>query len=135
MTILNIHHVKSRIHITSTIRLNPVRNSAIVEQQTQVSKKKLDRRLFFMLIVQILLLSLFTLPQAIQKLYSTLISNQIQSPIKTAIDNFAFNFVLLLTYCANGIPFYIYTLSGGTIFRNALKDLIQTISRKILLIN
>jgi hypothetical protein len=75
-----------------------------------------------MLFFQILLLSFFTLPQAIQNLYSTLTSNQIQSPLQTAINNFIFNLVLLLTYFANGMPFYIYTLNGGIIFRNALKN-------------
>jgi hypothetical protein len=80
-----------------------------------------------MLCIQIIMLSVFTLPQAIQKLYSTLTSNQIQTPVTTAINNFIFNFILLLTYFANGMSFYIYTLSGGTIFRSALKDLIQKI--------
>ncbi|CAF1283045.1 unnamed protein product [Adineta steineri] len=32
------------------------------------------------------------------------------------------NLLFLLTYVTNGIPFYIYTLSGGTIFRKALRD-------------
>jgi hypothetical protein len=110
MTILNIHQVKSRVHITNVTELRPVGNFAIVEQQTQKTEKKLDRRLFLMLFTQIILLSLFTLPQAIQKLYSTAISNQILSPLQTAINNFIFNFVLLLTYFASGMPFYIYTL-------------------------
>ena len=85
-----------------------------------------------MLFIQILLLCVFTLPQAIQKLYSTLTANQILTPLNTAINNFVFNFVLLLTYFANGMPFYIYTLSGGTVFRTALKQLIQNIRQKLL---
>jgi hypothetical protein len=135
MTIINIHQAKSRIHATSIIELHPMGSISTNRLSIQISKKKLDRRLFLMLVIQILLLSLFTLPQAIQKLYSTLTSNQIQSPLQIAINNFIFNFVLLLTYFANGISFYIYTLSDGTIFRNALKDLIQKLVRKILRIN
>jgi len=133
MTIINIHQVKSRIHTTAAIELNTVASS-VAKQARQSSKKKLDRRLTFMLVVQIILLSLFTLPQAIQKLYSTATTNQIQSPLTIAINNFVFNFVLLLTYFANGMSFYIYTLSGGTLFRNALKDLIKKFGEKVFCI-
>jgi hypothetical protein len=135
MTIHNIQQAKSRIHAINVIELNTIGGSTIVGQQTQTSKKKLDRRLFVMLCIQIILLSVFTLPQAVQKLYSTLTSNQIQTPVTTAINNFIFNFILLLTYFSNGMSFYIYTLSGGTIFRSALKDLTQKIRQKILMIN
>ncbi len=81
-----------------------------------------------MLFCQILLLSFFTLLQTIQNLYSILTSNQIQSPLQTTINNFIFNLVLLLTYFANRMPFYIYTLNGGIIFRNVLKNLIKVSS-------
>jgi hypothetical protein len=135
MTIHNIHQAKSRIHAINVIELNTIGGFKIAGQKIQASKKKLNRRLFLMLCIHIILLSVFTLPQAIQKLCSTLTSNQIQTPLKKAINNFIFNFVLLLTYFSNGMSFYIYTLSGGTIFRSALKDLTQKIRQKILMIN
>ncbi|CAF2838351.1 unnamed protein product [Rotaria sp. Silwood2] len=127
MTIRNIHQVKNRVHESSIIELKPAENSSIVEQPTQASKKKLDYRLFLMLFIQIILLTLCTLPQAIQKLYSTLISNQVETPLRIAIENFIFNLFLLMTYFAHGMPFYIYTLSGGTVFRNALKQYVGKI--------
>jgi hypothetical protein len=127
MTIINIHHSKSRLHPTSVIELHPIGTTSTTGLTKQHSKKKLDRRLFVMLAIQILLLSLFTLPQAIQKLYSTLTSKIIFTALQTAINNLMFNLALLLTYFANGMSFYIYTLSGGTIFRNALKDMIRKI--------
>jgi hypothetical protein len=128
MTITNIHQLKNQIHAANSIATMPMENSLIERQQSL--KRKLDRRLFLMVVIQTMLISLFTLPQAIQKLYSTLTSNQIQTPLQNAINNFVFNLVLLLTYFANGMPFYIYTLSGGTVFRNALKNLLNKLVRK-----
>ena len=122
MTIINIRQIKNRVQTTSTTEVHT--NTG---QGTELSKKKLDRRLFLMLAFQIVLLSLFTLPQAGQKLYSTLVSDAGQTALKKAIDNFIFNLLLLFTYLANGMSFYIYTLSGGTIFRDTLKDLTRKI--------
>ena len=132
LTIINIRQAKNRVHNTSLTDFNPMGNVSHIGQGIPISQKKLDRRLFLMLLFQIILLSLFTLPQAGQKLYSTLVSDAGQTPLKKAIDNFIFNLVLLFTYLANGMSFYIYTLSGGAIFRNALKDLMKKIARKIL---
>ena len=84
--------------------------------------KKKDRQLLIMLLVQVSFLILLTFPQAIQKLYSTItldINITLKSSLRIAIDSFFFNFVVLLTYIASGLPFYIYTLSGGNIFRQA----------------
>ncbi|UJR32932.1 hypothetical protein I4U23_020393 [Adineta vaga] len=119
-TIFNIRHVRNRIGIVNIT----------VAKQKELSRKKLDRQLFLMLFIQIILLSLFTLPQAIQKLYTTYESTQAQTSLDTVIETFAFNFVLLLTYVANGMPFYIYTLCGGTVFRNVLTQMIQKCIQK-----
>lgn len=132
LTIINIRQVKNRVHTVSATQANSMGHGSHTGQGTGISKKKLDRRLFLMLLFQIILLSVFTLPQAGQKLYSTLVSDIGQTPLKKAIDNFIFNLLLLFTYIANGMSFYIYTLSGGAIFRNALKDLMKKIVRKIL---
>ncbi|CAF1527913.1 unnamed protein product [Adineta steineri] len=50
---------------------------------------------------------------------------KVRSDFRVAIENMLYNFVLLLTYLANGIPFYVYTLSSGTVFRKAFFDLIR----------
>jgi len=125
MTLINIQQVKIRIHIANASKSTNTVNSVASAVLTQASKKKLDRRLFVMLIVQVILLTLFTLPQAIRKLYSSLTTQQTQTLLNLTINNFIFNLLLLLTYIANGMPFYIYTLSGGTVFRNALKGLFR----------
>lgn len=147
MTILNIRHAKSRIHTMSVMEMNQTGGAMpslehpgvstarlpTTATTTNLSKKKIDRRLFLMLLIQIILTAVFTLPQAVQKVYSTVTANEVPTGLKRAIDNFVFNLVLLLTYVANGMPFYIYTLSGGPLFRNTLKHLIQNFGRKLFL--
>ena len=132
LTIVNIRQVRSRVHVVSFVRIYPtgipsLKVSVSAPLQAVLLKRKLDRRLFLMLVSQIILLGIFTLPQAFQKLYSTITVNSTSTPVKRAIQNFLFNLVLLLTYLANGIPFYIYTLSGGSVFRNALKGLLRNL--------
>ncbi|CAF3547885.1 unnamed protein product [Adineta steineri] len=58
--------------------------------------------------------------------------NENISPIEDTIDMFVYNMAILLYCISNGMPFYIYTLCGGTIFRKALSDFIQTMKRKII---
>ncbi|CAF2997047.1 unnamed protein product [Rotaria sp. Silwood2] len=89
--------------------------------------KRIDRYLRHVLFVQIILLTIFTLPQVIEKFYTTLTVNTKKSLLHMTIDKFIYNFALLLTYLASGMPFYIYTLSGGSIFRTTLRNLIQSI--------
>jgi hypothetical protein len=133
MTVVNIYRIKNRVNAINIMELTEPGSATNEQQQhSKPANRKLDHRLFVMLFIQILLLSLFTLPQAIQKLYSTLTSNLMETTLRKAVENFLFNLVLLLTYVANGMPFYIYTLSGGTVFRTALKSLLQNIIQKIL---
>ncbi|CAF4673911.1 unnamed protein product, partial [Rotaria sp. Silwood1] len=89
--------------------------------------KRIDRYLRHVLFVQIILLTILTLPQVIEKIYTTLTVNTKKSLLHITIDKFIYNFVLLLTYLASGMPFYIYTLSGGSMFRTTLKNLIRSI--------
>ena len=65
-----------------------------------------------MLIAQIFLYSFFTLPQAVQKIYSTF-----------TVENIVFNLLLLSTYFSSEIPFYIYILCRGEIFCKTLIDI------------
>ncbi|CAF0755402.1 unnamed protein product [Adineta ricciae] len=88
-------------------------------------RKRINRYLCHVLFVQIVFLVVLTTPQAIEKFYTTLTIYQIKSDLHVAINNFIYNFALLLTYLASGMTFYIYTLSGGNTFRNALFDLFK----------
>jgi len=87
--------------------------------------KKLERYLRRMLLLQVILLILLTLPQAIHKLHFTITSNKYKSSLEYDFNRFLYKFELLLPYLESALPFYTYTLSGGHIFRTALQRLIR----------
>ncbi|CAF1238780.1 unnamed protein product [Adineta ricciae] len=90
-------------------------------------KKKIDRRLLRMHLIQVFILCTLNLPAAIQRLYSTLTINNDKSLIQLSIENLLFNVVIHLNYISSGITFYIFTLYGGKLFRNAFWDLMKNI--------
>jgi NADH:ubiquinone oxidoreductase subunit 3 (subunit A) len=123
MTVVNIHH-------SAVSRIQPMATIATINARSQHSRKT-EHYLVVMLFVQVTLLTLFSLPQAIQNLYSNITLHEIKSASTIATDNFIFNLFFLLAYVTNGMPFYIYTLTGGTVFRQALLDAIKELVRKI----
>jgi hypothetical protein len=132
MTVLNIRESQRRTHTINgdvSTQNNPTRNS---DNQQKRLKSKADRHLLFMLLIQVILLTLLTLPQAIQKIYSTFTEEMSTDLLHQAINNFIYSFVLLLSFIASGMPFYIYTLCGGNLFRKALYDLGRVMMKKIL---
>ena len=128
MTITNVRHARNRIHPS---HVSTVNQSKISNNRQQRSNKT-DHHLLIMLFVQVILFALLTIPLSIEKLYSTLTSNDVKSTFRAAIENIIYNIALLLTYLANGIPFYVYTLSGGQVFRKAFFDLIRLAVRKCI---
>ncbi|UJR24791.1 hypothetical protein I4U23_006166 [Adineta vaga] len=128
MTITNIRHSRNRIH---SGQISTVRQSKSTTTRSK-SSNKTDQRLLVMLLVQVILLALLTIPLSIEKIYSTLTSNEIKSRLRVTIENIIYNFVLLLTYLANGMQFYIYTLSGGSVFRKAFFNLMRLAGRTFI---
>ncbi|CAF0927217.1 unnamed protein product [Adineta steineri] len=120
-TISNIRHMKKRIR-----PLQQYNNKRIVTRVNISTRewKTTDQRLLRMLFIQIILFTLFSFPIVLQRLYATVTINNQKSTLQTTIDNFIFSFVLLLSFLANGIPFYVYTLTGGKVFRKALFNVI-----------
>jgi hypothetical protein len=94
--------------------------------------KKTDRQLLKMLFVQVTLLFLFTCPHAVQKVYSSFASTPPSDSLQNAVETLILNLLTLFTFIGSGMPFYIYTLTGGSVFRNALVNLVKTIVQKIL---
>ncbi|CAF3713077.1 unnamed protein product [Rotaria sp. Silwood1] len=113
-TIINIHQSQNRIRVVTS---EPHRN---IRRNEELLKKKSNRSLLKMLLVEVIILILLIFPQAIQKLYATITLDENKSEYNKAIDDFVYNFALLLTFIASGMPFYIYTLCGGSVFRKAL---------------
>jgi hypothetical protein len=128
MTIANIRKIYStKLLKKEILYMNNInRKSLILTCKHRKRLKKLDRYLRHVIFIQIFFLTLLTLPQVIEKVYITLTIHTKKSLLHTTIDEFIYNFVLLLTYLASGMPFYIYTLSGGSVFRNALLQLFRS---------
>jgi hypothetical protein len=129
MTIINVRKAASR-------RVQPTATTMTVQGTTMNEgsrrSRKIEHNLLVMLFMQVILLTLFSLPQAIQNLYSNIAVYVIKTSSSSPIDDFIFNLFFLLTYVTNGMPFYIYTLTGGTTFRKALVDGLRDIGRKII---
>ncbi|UJR12139.1 hypothetical protein I4U23_016316 [Adineta vaga] len=128
MTIRNIRRSRMKVQARD---LSMETNQISTGERQRPSLSKSDYRLMMMLLAQILLLVVFGLPLGVQKLYATITINRPTPQLQTVIDNFVYSFVLLLNFLANGIPFYIYTLFGGEIFRKALLKVFLTIKQKV----
>ncbi|CAF2838949.1 unnamed protein product [Rotaria sp. Silwood2] len=115
--------LKRKLIVINNNNKNRLKSKNIQQQR----KKRIDRYLRHVLFIQIIFLSILTIPQAIEKFYTTLTVNTTKSLLHITINKFIYNFALLLTYLASGLPFYIYTLSGGSIFRTTLRNLIRSI--------
>ncbi|CAF0750986.1 unnamed protein product [Adineta ricciae] len=96
---------------------------------SQLGWKRSDFHLLVMLLVQIVLYSFFTLPQAVQKIYSTFTEEQIKPALQSAVENLIFNLLLLLTYFSSAMPFYINILCGGKIFRRTFVDVVKRLCK------
>jgi hypothetical protein len=121
-TISNIRQSHLRIHTQIT---NP--------SGQQNLYRKTDRQLLLMLFSQVILLTILSIPLPIQRFYSTFTSNYSKTLLQQSISNFAYNLSVLFIYLANGISFYIYTISGGNTFRKALFNLVEIVRQKLLI--
>ncbi|CAF4425905.1 unnamed protein product [Rotaria sp. Silwood2] len=128
LTISNIRQSQRRILQMTSIAINPTISAT--NHEFQQRSKKNEQHLLLMVFVQVFVLAILTLPQAIQRLYAAFIGSY-NSQLQATIDMFVYNFVLLLTYLASATPFYIYTLTGGTLFRKASLEFMQSIYRAI----
>jgi hypothetical protein len=131
LIIRNVRFINNRIrHVTATtLTQEKKESSAVINAQQR--RRKLDRQILTMLFIQIILLLLFTSPHAIQKVYTSFTMALPKTSLQGAIRNFVFDLFSCLTFLASGMPFYIYTLSGGNVFRDAFFKLMKNVHRKI----
>lgn len=106
------------------------RNTLMMSFAQQQRWRKIDRYLRLVLFRQVILLALLTIPQVVEKLYTTLTMHRNKSLLHATIDSSVYNFVLLLSFAASGMPFYIYTLSGGSLFRSTFLNVCQSLCRR-----
>ena len=84
-----------------------------------------------MLLAQVIVLSILIIPQAFEKLYTTIIAYNTKSVQERDIYDFLYNIFLLLSFMANSLSFYLYTLAGGTVFRKAVIKLFMVAIQKM----
>ena len=132
MIISNVRRSQRRLRaLPLSIMATNINNTTTQPLEQKHKTTKLNRHLISMLLFQVTILALFSLPFSIVKIYSTVTSSIARSPLRISTDNFVFNFTLLLVYVSTGAPFYIYTLCGGSIFRNALFDVVKSVRTKL----
>lgn len=107
-------------------RIRPTMNNNNNNHNQPVPRKKSDHSLTKMLFTQVISLTIFNLPQAIQKFYLTYTFHFSKSLNQIAIENFLFNIALILTFAPNCILFYLYILTSN-LFRRRFYQFIRTI--------
>lgn len=125
LTISNIHKTRTCMEPRKLSLRHSGNERVLTIQRRQKQRwKKIDRYLRRMLFLQIMSLIILTFPQAIHKLYFTMTSTNNKSSLQYDFDRFLYNFELLLPFLESALPFYVYTLAGGKVFRNALERLL-----------
>ncbi|UJR16851.1 hypothetical protein I4U23_003750 [Adineta vaga] len=126
MIISNVHHTQARIQP----RIMTIDNN---DQSTehQCRKRKTDRHLLLMLLVQVLVILICTLPLAVSKIHKTFTRDVPKSSLQNTIENLLLNLFFLLLNVPAGMPFFINILTGGNVFRRALFNLAQQLSQKL----
>ena len=95
------------------------------------SKRRVNQQLLKMLLLQVAILFLFACPHSIQKVYASVAPSLPSQSLEYAIQNLIFNILTLLAFISSGLPFYIFTLAGGHLFRKTVFDLMKTTSQRI----
>ncbi|CAF0975621.1 unnamed protein product [Rotaria sp. Silwood1] len=125
MIISNIQHLRHRIKVVTVVTVR------IPLQIKSIKLKRTDHHLLRMLLIQVLLLLIFCMPQALHKFYITFKSTNSMNNWQDALNHFLYNLDVILAFIASGMPFYLYTLADRTVFRRAFYELLQMFHRKI----
>ena len=120
LTIRNVRQARNRAHPGA---ISTVSTGSNPNGNPGNSQKRTEYRLLVMLVVQVFVFLLLGLPLGIEKLVETFTVHYEKSASQKAIDKLLYGILQQLNFLSNGIPFYIYTLVGGTIFRRALVKL------------
>lgn len=133
LTISNIRQVQNRVNILhrKSISHTSERIPTLSVIHEEAHGKKTNRHLLRMLVVQIICLIIFCLPQAVQKFHITFQPFGTGTLLEDAIKKFLYNLEVLLAFVASGMPFYIYTLAGGVMFRKGFLDLVRNSVRRM----
>ncbi|CAF5147941.1 unnamed protein product, partial [Rotaria sp. Silwood1] len=84
---------------------------------------RIDQHLTQMVIGQIILIMISCIPNTIQCIYLVLTLDIEKSPLRLRIEILSGEATLVLTTFQSSLSFYIYAKTGGTLFRQTLKEL------------
>jgi hypothetical protein len=115
-TIRNIHQTR---------QVAPTRSN---EQPTISRNRRSENSLTKMLFIQVLVLTLLTLPFGMTTFYMCITFYQDKSLVESAVENFLFNLFFLVAFIPNCISFFLFTLSGS-LFRKTFVDIGKRILR------
>lgn len=133
LTVSNLHQSHRRIqanHLDSVNHSQNNLNGGVVVNLERRTLHKTNHSLLRMLLVQVSIFTIFTMPLSIQRFYVSLSTNNNSTAL--AIQGFLYNLFLIITFIAVGAPFYIYAFLGGTLFRKALYNLLLSMKQKTL---
>ncbi len=94
----------------------------IINSRTLQQRGQLDNQLLKMLLIQVLVISITTLPLSVQRIYSAFTSNISKSLYRIAQEGLFSNIAQGFSYIAHSTTFYLFMLSGR-IYREELKRL------------
>ncbi|CAF1162776.1 unnamed protein product [Rotaria sp. Silwood1] len=132
LIISNVHQSRRRIQILTLQNAKSTMDKSLpasTGDADRKSKQKIEHSLLRMLFFQVILMTIFTIPLCLDKFYSSF-SGDNGSKVEMAINAFVYDLAILIYDISNGIPFYIYTLCGGTVFRKALHNFITSMKLK-----
>lgn len=134
LTIINVRQSQRRVQTLTLANggtENTNRSSGIASRNSErKTKKRADQNLLRMLLVQVAILIIFTLPLSLDKFYSSF--SEEGSALAYDINAFVYDVAILSYFVSNGMPFYVYTLCGGTVFRKACIDFFVFMKQKIM---
>ncbi|CAF1282358.1 unnamed protein product [Adineta ricciae] len=87
--------------------------------------RRTDQQLLRMLIAQVLVINVSTLPYSIEQLYSAFTTNLSKSTLRIAQETFVSRTLGAMTAFAHTTSFYLFTLTG-TVFRKELRKIIRS---------
>ncbi|CAF3533725.1 unnamed protein product [Rotaria socialis] len=124
LTIQNVRQSRNRTIPTDVSRVPTVGVTVNFNPTNRLKRK--DHKLATMLLVQIIILCILSIPLGMDKVYSSVMADMQLSELQVAIGSLLYNIAQLLHFLANAVPFYIYTLVGGNSFRKLFFRLMIT---------
>ncbi|CAF1008793.1 unnamed protein product [Adineta steineri] len=130
LTLRNVHQTQNRIsairtsHIPASQQLTNIRNNTSFSVEVNRTVQKRDSQLITMLLIQVAVFVISTLPISIYKIYGIATIYSTKSTLRKSWENTIFNICVISLFINNSVTFYVYTLTGR-VFRKELMKLFR----------